>query len=380
MDLSVTLHNAQAISDALLNWYSQHGRKSLPWQKNRTAYKVWLSEVMLQQTQVSTVIPYFEAFTQRFPTIEQLAKADIDDVLHLWTGLGYYARARNLHKCAQQITEKYHGEFPNDAVVLETLPGIGRSTAAAIVAQAYNTPAAILDGNVKRFLARLHCVPGWPGQSKTLKVLWQLAEHYTPNTATPNTNASNSPNPEPNSPNPEPNSSSQASNNQSQAYTQAVMDLGALVCTRRNPKCEQCPIQDWCAARATASQHDFPASKPKKINPVRHSTLYLLRDNERGYLLLQRPPTGIWGGLWSLPDADETEQLLNQQPVSIEKQSLEHKFSHFTLKADIYLCHLTKNESKQIEQGVREQGQRWYKPEQPDSIGLPGPIYKLLHG
>ncbi len=348
MDLSVTPNDADQVSEAILSWYDQHGRKSLPWQQNRTAYKVWLSEVMLQQTQVNTVIPYFENFVAHYPNVQALAAAEIDEVLHLWTGLGYYARARNLHKCAQVVTDQYKGEFPEDPELLEALPGIGRSTAAAITAQAYNKRAAILDGNVKRFLARLHCVPGWPGQSKTMKALWNLAEHYTPQ-------------------------------QRCQAYTQAVMDIGALVCTRRNPKCDECPAERWCAARLTASQHDFPHSKPKKTNPVRQNTLYMLYAPESGYLLLQRPPTGIWGGLWSLPDAKEIKSLLGQLPETEEKQHLEHKFSHFTLQAEIHLCTLNTQQNKQFALNIREQGQRWYDPEQPDNIGLPGPIHKLLH-
>lgn len=348
MDLSVKPHNAQLISDAILDWYDIHGRKSLPWQQERTAYRVWLSEVMLQQTQVATVIPYFERFTARFPTVASLAQGDIDEVLHLWTGLGYYARARNLHKCAQTIVSDHQGVFPYDPVALEALPGIGRSTAAAIVAQSYNERAAILDGNVKRLLARLHCVPGWPGQGRTLKVLWQLAEHYTPQA-------------------------------RCQAYTQAVMDMGAMVCTRRNPDCDSCPVATWCAARMTASQHDFPNSKPRKTNPTRKSTLFLLQRPDGGCLLLQRAPTGIWGGLWSLPDADETERILGSLPLDYDVRKLEHKFSHFTLDAEIRTCVLNDKRLRELEEKVFDAGHRWYRPDQPDSIGLPGPIYKLLH-
>lgn len=348
LDLSVKPHSPERISTAILDWYDEHGRKSLPWQQNRTAYKVWLSEVMLQQTQVATVIPYFEAFISRFPNVTALAKADIDEVLHLWTGLGYYARARNLYKCAQAVVEEYQGEFPEDQQLLEALPGIGRSTAAAIVAQSYDKRAAILDGNVKRLLARLHCVPGWPGQSNTLKTLWELAEHYTPP-------------------------------DRCQAYTQAVMDMGAMVCTRRNPKCDLCPIEQWCAARSTASQHDFPNSKPKKTNPVRQQTLYLLQNSQQHYLLLQRPPTGIWGGLWSLPEQEELENLLSEIPQCEHYQHLEHKFSHFTLQAEIKLVSLTANQEHLLENCIGEPSKRWYNPKQPDSIGLPGPIHKLLH-
>lgn len=348
MDLSVTPHDADQVATALLSWYDRHGRKSLPWQQERNAYKVWLSEVMLQQTQVSTVIPYFENFMIRFPDVQALAAADIDEVLHLWTGLGYYARARNLHKCAQKVCKDLNGVFPDAPDQLEQLPGIGRSTAAAIVAQTYGRRAAILDGNVKRFLARLHCVPGWPGQGKTLKVLWQLAEHYTPA-------------------------------QRCQAYTQAVMDLGALVCTRRNPDCDACPLASWCAARTTASQHNFPQPKPKKTNPVRKQQLFLLESSDQSYLLLQRPPTGIWGGLWSLPEDKQLEQLLGETPEIRAERQLEHKFSHFTLQADILHCRLTAAQEQTLDQRIGETAQRWYNPREPDNIGLPGPIHKLLH-
>lgn len=348
MALSVKPHDATSVSDAILEWYDTYGRKSLPWQQERTAYKVWLSEVMLQQTQVNTVIPYFETFIRRFPTIESLAAAEIDEVLHLWTGLGYYARARNLHKCAQTITEKYQGSFPQDTDKLEQLPGIGRSTAAAIVAQTFNKPAAILDGNVKRLLARLHCVPGWSGQSQTLATLWKLAEHYTPAT-------------------------------RCQAYTQAVMDMGAMICTRRNPLCDQCPVASWCSAKTTASQHDFPQPKPKKTVPVRKTDLYLLTDGNASYLLIQRPATGIWGGLWSLPDTKETERLLSEIPIATKTERLEHKFSHFTLEAQLYWCQIDTAQKNRIENSVREQALCWYNPAVPDTIGLPGPIHKLLH-
>ena len=348
MDLSITPHNADAVARAILDWYDSNGRKNLPWHHNRNAYRVWLSEVMLQQTQVATVIPYFETFTARFPDVNALAAADIDEVLHLWTGLGYYARARNLHKCAQTVCETFNGEFPDDPALLEQLPGIGRSTAGAIVAQAYGRRAAILDGNVKRFLARLHCVPGWSGQSRTLKTLWQLTEHYTPAERCTD-------------------------------YTQAVMDLGALVCTRRNPDCDNCPLAHWCAAKATASQHDFPQPKPKKTNPVRKQQLFLLENSDRDFLLLQRPPSGIWGGLWSLPDAAELENLLPETPDSRLYQQLEHKFSHFTLQAQIRHIALTQQQQAQLYNRVGEQAQRWYNPRQPVSIGLPGPIHKLLH-
>ena len=341
---NLQFHPSEQISSAILSWFDQHGRKNLPWQFERSAYRVWLSEVMLQQTQVATVIPYFERFTERFPKVEDLAAADIDEVLHLWTGLGYYARARNLHKCAQTVCEQHQGEFPTEVDALADLPGIGRSTAGAILSISQNRYAPILDGNVKRFLARLHCLPGWPGTTRVQKQLWQLAEHYTPHT-------------------------------RSADYTQAVMDLGAIVCTRRNPLCDQCPLEPFCAAKRTASQHDFPAPKPKKERPVRSVKLYILQNEQGEIFLEQRPATGIWGGLWSLPEKERVKQLFpNEQPEDyLLHGKLTHQFSHFTLQAEIYQNTLT-------DINLLQDGQScWYNPSQPDEIGLPGPIHKLLH-
>src|SRR5690606_6541720 len=203
----------------VLVWFDQHGRKHLPWQQGITPYRVWLSEIMLQQTQVATVIPYFERFIARFPDVQSLAAAPIDDVLHLWTGLGYYARARNLHRCAQTIVRDYGGEFPASVAALSELPGIGRSTAGALASIAHQQRAAILDGNVKRVLARHHAIDGWPGTTQTLSQLWQFAEQHTPD-------------------------------KRSDHYTQAMMDLGATVCTRSKPACDHCPVADSCIAYA----------------------------------------------------------------------------------------------------------------------------------
>lgn len=346
--IDIAPYNAAEISQAILQWYDQNGRKSLPWQQPGNAYAVWLSEIMLQQTQVATVIPYFERFVQRFPNVATLAQAQPDEVLHLWTGLGYYARARNLHKCAQQIMTYHQGEFPKEPDQLAQLPGIGRSTAAAIAAQAFNRQAAILDGNVKRLLCRLHTVPGWPGHNATQKILWQLAEHYTPA-------------------------------ERCQAYTQAVMDLGALVCTRSNPDCHQCPLATWCNAKAQGVQNQFPMSKPRKSNPTRQTKLYCLSNNQGAILLLQRPPSGIWGGLWSLPDETATEQLLGYCPDTEFSEVLEHKFSHFTLQARICRHTLSEKEIQHLESRIGETSQCWYCANEPDTIGLPAPIYKLLH-
>lgn len=357
MPLNLQLHPAQQISDAILVWFDQHGRKNLPWQQTRSAYHVWLSEVMLQQTQVVTVIPYFERFIARFPTVGQLASAEIDEVLHLWTGLGYYARARNLHRCAQIITTTYQGVFPKTVAELEALPGIGRSTAGAILSISENCYAPILDGNVKRFLARLHCVPGWPSAPRVQKQLWQIAEHYSPNQRCAD-------------------------------YTQAVMDLGALVCTRRNPLCSDCPLEPFCAAKATASQHQFPEPKPKKERPIRLEKLLLI-EHDGQILLEKRPSTGIWGGLWSLPELDtfKSKHLLNEIPTSLHSK-INHQFTHFILEAEVHLIslqqlpelYLPKKPFEDRTDNVQEAQQYfWYQVEKPAEIGLPGPIYKLLH-
>src|SRR5690606_30666830 len=255
----------------VLVWFDQHGRKHLPWQQGITPYRVWLSEIMLQQTQVATVIPYFERFVARFPDVQSLAAAPIDDVLHLWTGLGYYARARNLHRCAQTIVRDHAGEFPQTVAALSELTGIGRSTAGAIVSIAYQKPAAILDGNVKRVLARHYVVSGWPGETQTLKQLWEHAEHHTPKKRTHH-------------------------------YTQAMMDLGATICTRTKPACLLCPLQGTCRAYAEQSVSAYPGKKPKEIMPVKSVQLLMLRNPGGDIYLQQRPPQGIWGGLWSFPE------------------------------------------------------------------------------
>ncbi|NBB92056.1 MAG: A/G-specific adenine glycosylase, partial [Gammaproteobacteria bacterium] len=262
----------------LLAWWEQHGRHDLPWQQERSPYRVWVAEIMLQQTQVGTVIPYFERFMGRFPDLPSLAHAPIDDVLAHWSGLGYYARARNLHAAAVRCLEEHGGDLPPDAESLERLPGIGRSTANAIVAQAQDRRAPILDGNVKRVLARHAGVEGWPGRSAVLRSLWQEAEALTPQ-------------------------------DRARDYTQAIMDLGATLCTPRRPACERCPVDEDCFARRADRVEELPAPKPKRSRPLRDATLVII-ENDRGELLLQRrPPSGIWGGLWSLPESGDIASL-----------------------------------------------------------------------
>lgn len=295
-------------SRRLLSWHARHGRKDLPWQHDPTPYRVWVSEIMLQQTQVGTVIPYYRRFMERFPDLITLAEASIDDVLHYWAGLGYYARGRNLHKTAQIIHERFDGKFPDQIEVLQSLPGIGRSTAGAILAIACNRHHAILDGNVKRVLTRFHAIEGWPGTPAVERKLWALAEHYTPqrNTA---------------------------------RYTQAIMDLGATLCTRTSPECDTCPLARECRSRQQDRVTDFPTPKPHKTLPVRQTKMLVLVNDKGEVLLEKRPPTGIWGGLWSLPEyADEKamdtwsrQYLHNDIKVITHWPVLRHTFSHFHL-------------------------------------------------
>ena len=292
----------------LLRWYDRHGRKDLPWQIRRTPYRVWVAEVMLQQTQVATVIPYFEQFIRHFPDVEQLAAADTDEVLHYWSGLGYYARGRNLLKTARLLVEQYQGRFPESVEALQALPGIGRSTAAAILAQAFGQQHAILDGNVKRVLARYFALPGWPGERKVSEQLWTYSEMLTPSKRVAD-------------------------------YTQAIMDLGALVCTRRNPSCTECPVRNDCRAWLAQAVEAYPASRPARKLPVR-SVQMLILLNSKGELLLQkRPPSGIWGGLLSFPEIPSEEdatlwceryvgRVTRLQP----RPSFQHTFSHFQLQ------------------------------------------------
>jgi A/G-specific adenine glycosylase len=339
-------------SHALLAWFDRHGRHDLPWQQPRSAYRVWISEIMLQQTQVATVIPYFTRFMTRFPGIPDLAGAPLDAVLHQWTGLGYYARARNLHRAAQQIQADHAGQFPDQFDAVLALPGIGRSTAAAILAQAFDQRHAILDGNVKRVLTRYHAIEGWPGQKGVENRLWQLAESATPY-------------------------------NRVADYTQAIMDLGATVCGRK-PACKACPLIDDCQAVRTGNPAAYPAPRPRKTLPVRQTTMLLLH-NEQGHILLeQRPPSGIWGGLWSLPECppDQSAHEFCQDTLalviseSVAGPGLRHTFSHFHL--DI---HTLRAQVKPADDAIMEGRPRlWYNTRQPDALGLPAPVKALLHG
>lgn len=329
------------ISEAVLNWYADHGRHDLPWQNTKDAYRIWVSEIMLQQTQVITVIPYYQRFMQRFASIADLAQAPTDEVLHLWTGLGYYARARNLHKTAQIIHQDYQGEFPASFDQVLALPGIGRSTAGAILAFSSQQHFAILDGNVKRVLARFYEVEGWYGKKAVEKQLWQLAEANTPKDGV-------------------------------DKYTQAIMDLGATVCTRSKPNCEACPLISDCLAHKNQRTGELPHGKPKKTKPVKSTYMLLVKNEQDEFLLKQNPPSGIWGSLWCPPQFEDLKQQADYEVIK-HLPVLRHTFSHYHLDITPVLCR-----PEQSAQGVAESTALWYKSGSDTALGLAAPVKKLL--
>lgn len=334
----------------VLSWYDQQGRHMLPWKKSINAYRVWVSEIMLQQTQVSTVIPYFKRFIKAFPHVKALAQAPLDEVLHLWAGLGYYARGRNLHKTAQIIQEKYQGKFPDTVELLMELPGIGRSTAGAIVAQAFNLHAPICDGNVKRVLSRLHCISGWPGQKEVEAILWELANHYTPFQRVAD-------------------------------YTQAMMDIGATLCTRSQPNCSQCPLTLHCKAYAENKQPIYPQKKPQKTLPSRKIMMLCLLNVNKKILLQQRPQKGIWGGLWSLPEFEDKKTLKTfiKQYGDLNNLSLkplpeiQHTFTHFHLTITPWQAKIIPSRAS-----IQIENLHWIDAKTLKKLGIPAPVKKLL--
>ena len=350
--MNSSLRPTKAFSERLLDWHARHGRHDLPWQNTRDPYRIWLSEIMLQQTQVDTVIPYYERFLLRFPDLASLASAPLDDVLGLWSGLGYYARARNLHKAAQAVMSEHDGSFPQDAETIATLPGIGRSTAAAIAAFAFGQRGAILDGNVKRVLCRHQGVEGYPGERVVESRLWDLAEALLPK----NVECIG-------------------------RYIQAQMDLGATLCTRGRPACGRCPVAEDCVAQASGRTSELPAARPRKAVPKREARMAVIRS-ELGFLLERRPPNGIWGGLLSLPElpgADATEDAgwLTRScgieaRTSTTLEPLEHVFSHFrlTIRPTLFEAQPT--------QGVAEDRFAWIPFESLDIAGLPAPVRTIL--
>jgi A/G-specific adenine glycosylase len=336
----------------LLHWFDRHGRSDLPWQHPRTPYRVWLSEIMLQQTQVATVVPYFLRFVEKLQNIRELAAASQDDVLALWSGLGYYSRARNLHRAAQLCVERHDGELPGDFDALLALPGIGRSTAGAILAQTWNLRFPILDGNVKRVLARWHGLDGWPGATKTQEQLWKFAEIHTPDKRIAD-------------------------------YTQAIMDLGAGVCTRARPRCVECPVNEGCVAYRDGATAALPARKPTRVLPTRQTVMLVLRDASGRLLLERRAQAGIWAGLWSLPEASdeaaakvEIARAHNVVASAIVFRTLPaftHGFSHFRL--DVTPLALDFQPGASI---ADDPDKRWLHPTEAAALGLPAPVRKLI--
>ncbi len=339
-----------AFANQVFRWFDKHGRKNLPWQHEITPYRVWLSEIMLQQTQVETVIPYFNRFLTQFPHVDDLAAAPLDEVLHLWTGLGYYARARNLHKCAQEVVSTYNGDFPNTVEGLAALPGIGRSTAGAICSIAFGKRAPILDGNVKRVLARYHAVEGWPGNKPVENQLWEYAEHHLPE-------------------------------QRNADYSQAMMDLGATLCTRTKPRCSDCPLKQNCRAQAQGNWQDYPGKKPRKALPEKQIQLLLIENPDGEILLEKRPAQGIWGGLWSLPELDSsldaqehTQHHFGDLESHTSLPPFRHTFSHYHLDIHAQRLRLKSTLLKIMEPSE----QLWYNPQNPEKLGLAAPVKKLL--
>ncbi|MBC7574865.1 MAG: A/G-specific adenine glycosylase [Herminiimonas sp.] len=384
-------------SQDVIGWQRLHGRHSLPWQNTRDAYRIWLSEIMLQQTQVAAVIPYYLKFLSRFPTVAMLASAPADEVMAHWSGLGYYSRARNLHRCAQQVVALHGGIFPDDPALLAELPGIGRSTAAAIAAFSYGTRAAILDGNVKRVFARVFGVDTYPGEKKTEEQLWRLAVALLPQAAPSSTSLSASlvdvKSALPASEQVPGESGLQA---RVQAYTQGLMDLGATLCSRSRPACERCPLAGRCVALATGRVAELPVRKPKKATPQKYAVMLVVTDGD-AVLLSQRPDSGIWGGLLSLPeldgfnepehDAAETAVVRTEREASIARvlapfgevaacerlQPFSHGFTHFKLHVVPYRVRLARRVA-----GIGQTQSVWVSMDKIGNAPLPAPVKKLL--
>ena len=336
-------------STRLIAWQKVYGRHDLPWQNTRDPYAIWVSEIMLQQTQVTAVIGYYQRFMQRFPSIKSLADASQEEVLQYWSGLGYYSRARNLHNAAQTVMDEHGGKFPQDFEQIQTLSGIGRSTAAAIASFAFNQNQTILDGNVKRVLARHYLIEGWTGTPKIEKQLWTLAESLVPE-------------------------------QDMVAYTQGLMDLGATICTRSKPKCTECPLIKTCKAYAQNSVAKLPTPKPKKAIPQKETIMLLIRHGKE-ILLEKRPSTGIWGGLWSFPEIGQqeiaTQVALSRFRLNTEAEeplpSIQHVFTHFKLEITPQPLHVV---SKPLQANMPNL--IWLPIEDAIGAALPTPVRNIL--
>lgn len=339
---------AQYVSEPLLGWFDQYGRHDFPWKHPGSAYRIWISEIMLQQTQVQTVIPYFERFVHSFPDIQQLAGASEDQVLAHWSGLGYYSRARNIHKTAQIICSQYQGQFPDQLTDLLRLPGIGESTAAAIASQAFHQPTAILDGNVKRVLSRYFMVDGPPGQAAVKKRLWQLAQACMSQTRCAD-------------------------------YTQAIMDLGATCCTLSRPRCDQCPLRTHCRAHAQQRVSDYPVKQVKPPRPTRQEQFLLLHSDDRRIYLERRASPGLWGGLWCLPNIEQSCDPLQhiQQQYGLncldarELMSIKHSFSHFHLRILARAFQVQPDD-------MRNASGQWFALSELAGVGLAKPVNQII--
>ena len=334
---------------ALLAWYQHHGRHDLPWQKTRSAYRVWVSEIMLQQTQVATVIPYYQRFIARFPDIQALAAAPIDEVLHLWSGLGYYARARNLRRAAEILVTRHGGTLPDTLDALTDLPGIGRSTAGAILALAYGQRQPILDGNVKRVLARWFAIAGWPGQGAVREQLWQASELVTPTDGVGD-------------------------------YTQAIMDLGATLCVRGQPQCAKCPVAPGCVAHLNGTQGQFPGRRSARLRRRRRRVCWLVAVGPGGFYLVQRPSHGVWGGLWGFPEFGDAAAALAYATENFTLSGgaraaavIDHSFTHFDLAISPLYVPVATGAAR-----VQDTGAVWYNPNRPLALGLAAPVTQLV--
>ena len=342
--------NITKFAQKMIRWHKNYGRHDLPWKKNMTPYRIWISEIMLQQTQVSTVIPYFKRFINKFPLLDDLAKADLDEVISLWAGLGYYSRAKYLYQTAQIIFKKYNSKFPNTFEELITLPGIGRSTAGAILAFAFNQRAAILDGNVKRIFIRLHGLELTTQAHATQKELWLLAEHYLPQ-------------------------------NHIREYTQSLMDLGATICLRKNPHCKICPLVKSCIAYHNKDTHRLPLPKQRKKLPIKNTFFLILKNEQDQVLLEKRPSVGIWSNLWSFPEIENLTDLktrLSQWGMISKTQTtlptFKHTFSHYHLKITPIVINITF-----LQHAINEPKQMiWISKTQSKNYGLPKPTFHIL--